>query len=582
MPAAFAIYLLTSLAAPFFLSVTGLENYLAQLLGAVTFTANFVLYSQTGYFDRAAEFQPLLHIWSLSLEEQFCIVLPLLLFLSPRRFWPLLAILVVAASAGLCAYFLVRNPTLAFYMLPTRAWELGLGVLVALLRLDAPPPPLAFRLAFWPALASVVVIPFLPTGLPHPGLDAALVCVGTAIVIINARTFFASIPPFRAVARVGDASYSLYLAHWPVLAFLNNAYLGATPTEARFWGLAVAVLLGLAVYLTVERPTHFSRLKPTLPATVGAAVIATGVALAPAAMGLLAARAGPDYSALRAKNHGLGEICDQGGEFRALPSCATGEPPAVAVWGDSHAMHLVPGLLAAADLPLVQLTRSSCTPAIGYSLFDDATQYNQEWADRCVEFNRQTLSYLADTPSIDIVVIGATFGAYTAGLPWQAIRYDDSGSREIAQIEFDRSADMLVNLVETLEGLGKRVVIFLPTPSSGRDIGECVERVATGLLILGSKDCSIDAQLAGTRVAKLRSLFEAVREQTAVTILDPRTWMCDAETCEVTLDGVPLYRDHVHLSVAGSGALGRRYHWDRLIGWDPARRAAEAVLSRER
>lgn len=211
LPAAYATFLLTSFASPFFLTSVELTAYWDQLVGALLFSSNIVLSQQSGYFDSSAELKPLLHIWSLSLEEQYYFCLPLILLVIRRRYWPQVTLGLLFFSTVLCAYWMTKNPSYAFYMLPTRAWELSIGSIVALLRLDDPNPQPIFRLTFWPCLAALLIVPFAPTGLPHPGLDATIICLSTAIVIINGKKFFENFTLTRLTSWIGNASYSLYL-----------------------------------------------------------------------------------------------------------------------------------------------------------------------------------------------------------------------------------------------------------------------------------------------------------------------------------------------------------------------------------
>jgi len=127
LPAAGVTFAVTAVLAYVLLDAVEWRDFTRQLAGAVTFTANFVLLGQTGYFAHAAELKPLLHVWSLAVEEQFYLLLPALLALAPRRAWaPLLTGLLVA-SLALCLWWEGSRPDAAFYLLPARAWELGIG-----------------------------------------------------------------------------------------------------------------------------------------------------------------------------------------------------------------------------------------------------------------------------------------------------------------------------------------------------------------------------------------------------------------------------------------------------------------------
>ena len=164
LPAAYATFFATALLAPVFLTWSSLIPFAKEMTGAVTFTANIVMWRQTGYFDGASALKPLLHVWSLSLEEQYYFLLPATLVFVPRRYWMKAASGLLVLSGVACAIATVRNPAAAFYWLPFRAWELGLGSLGALLvRRDPDRLRRVARPLVWPAvLLLLVAIPNSP------------------------------------------------------------------------------------------------------------------------------------------------------------------------------------------------------------------------------------------------------------------------------------------------------------------------------------------------------------------------------------------------------------------------------------
>jgi peptidoglycan/LPS O-acetylase OafA/YrhL len=208
--------------APFVLNAQELQDFTGRSSGGE-------LQRQPGPADAgrllagAADLKPLLHTWSLSIEEQYYLLLPAFLAFVPRRYWVPGGLVLFLASLGMCLGLQPYKPIATFYLLPTRGWELGVGSMVALM------PALMGRIRpllavlFWPAVAVLAVIPVFPTGLPHPGPDALLVCLATAVVIARRHPLLERSLLSRGLARIGDVSYSLYLAHWPPFAFLKNA-----------------------------------------------------------------------------------------------------------------------------------------------------------------------------------------------------------------------------------------------------------------------------------------------------------------------------------------------------------------------
>ena len=132
LPAAYATILMTALAAPWFLNQQELRDFAMQVVGALTFTANIVLWQQTGYFEGASELKPLLHMWSLALEEQYYLLLPAAFLFLRRTLWLPAVVALLLLSLALCLLGVSFKPIASFYLLPTRAWELLIGSMGAL------------------------------------------------------------------------------------------------------------------------------------------------------------------------------------------------------------------------------------------------------------------------------------------------------------------------------------------------------------------------------------------------------------------------------------------------------------------
>src|SRR6516165_5401338 len=161
LPATYCTLAVTTLAAPFLLVPSSWGNYIKSLFGALTFTANIFLWLQTGYFEQDAAFKPLLHLWSLSIEEQYYLILPLFLLMAPNRWRTPLIAATLLSSAALCFLLVAYKTSATFFLLPTRVWELMIGSFLAGIvakqpKLDA---PAALKVV---ATAIVILIPFFP------------------------------------------------------------------------------------------------------------------------------------------------------------------------------------------------------------------------------------------------------------------------------------------------------------------------------------------------------------------------------------------------------------------------------------
>jgi peptidoglycan/LPS O-acetylase OafA/YrhL len=559
LPAAYAVFLFTALFAPFFL--TGLEarDFAKQLAGAITFTGNIALWLQTGYFETAASLKPLLHVWSLGIEEQYYLLLPAALAWTPRRFWLRGTVVVLLASFALCLLLGPVKPGATFYLLPTRGWELAIGSVGSLIRIG-PRTNRWLALLFWPAMLGVLLVPVLADRVVPPGAWALAVCMATLIVILRAHHFWDTNLPARALARVGDFSYSLYLLHWPLFAFAANAYVSSIPVTVRAFLVLLAIAGAFGLYRWVEQPIRLARIRIS-PASVVLPVIAS--------LGLLAfpllndGASGPavDYAHMRRVNHGLDGACDFSDAFVAKAECQTSDSPGMLVWGDSFAMHLVPGIAATTTTGLVQATKSECSPFVGLSRFSVVTPGSQ-WARDCLQFNEAVLEYLAKSASIQIVVLSSSLNGYLEN-PESSQSVSNLARREGVNVEVAASTALalaaLRDTASRIRMLGKRVVLVAPPPRAAFDSSKCLERKATNKVVLGSgSDCNISLQAYKRDQAPVLAFLNRAPTEAEVNVVGFDDALCGTNTCATSIDGIFVYRDAGHLSYDGSTALARR------------------------
>src|SRR5215471_15157188 len=272
-PALFAMLIVVSAVISFFLLPNELIDYAKSVIAATTSSSNFYFWNHSGYFE-APMSKPLLHTWSLAVEEQFYLTFPVFLLLT-RRFFPrflkhavvLLFFISLAASIVVVRY----NPNTAFYMPYTRAWELLLGTIVSLgffPRLSNAWLRNAVTVAGM-GLIAYSALRYLPQT-PFPGLAALAPCVGSALIIgagESGRTLVGRALAWRPVVFIGLISYSLYLWHWPVI-ILNDLGLSVNPSTAlsgnplALWlqrssllaRFAISLLLAILSWRFIERP----------------------------------------------------------------------------------------------------------------------------------------------------------------------------------------------------------------------------------------------------------------------------------------------------------------------------------------
>lgn len=548
LPASLMTLGVTTALAFVFLTRSQIADYAEQLLGSLAFVANFVLAFQTGYFEGGAETKPLLHIWSLSLEEQFYFVAPLLLWLTPLRARPWLLATGMVLSFALCLVIMVGPAWLplnvsefenfAFFMLPTRAWELLAGSVCAWIMLRRPElvVPAWLKYVALVAIVATCAVGFDPV---HPRGDALIVVLATCVILMGRDGWLPATALSRPVGRIGDWSYSLYLVHWPLFSFAYSIW-GRQPPLAVMIGLVLlAVFLGWLQYRFIEQ-TFRSGWPFRHGGPLTAIFASFGLLLL---VGVPSLGATSPLSVALAPNKGLGKACNQQmPRWHDIPACRTSETPTVAVWGDSYAMYVTSGL---EGVPLVQMTKSSCAP--GQGVAQTSAEYSETWARNCVSYGESVLRAIEAMPSVRYVIISSIFRA-TLIEDGQQLLVDGR-----VQPFTDAGQTAIILAIERLKAAGKVPIIVGPTPYAPFDAGQCNERRAEGKLIFGRSDCSIPLLAAQETDQGISTMLRSIGTRTGVEVLMPATVLCDDSTC-VTRDagGEIYYRDAGHLTPAGA------------------------------
>jgi len=549
-----------------------LQALAASGLATAGFVSNVYFWRASGdYFAGQAEEMPLLHTWSLAVEEQYYVFWPLLLLLvaglARRRgaaFAPLaratlggVFVLSLAACAGMTA----REPQAAFYLTPFRAWEFAAGGLLALV--GGPVPPrwgLALTGAGLGAIGASSVA-FGP-GTAFPGAWALVPVAGTAAVIAGCGvpSPLCSLLASPLLVRIGQLSYSWYLWHWPLLALVRASALGqrSLPRDAAV--AALSLVLAELTYRCVENPIRFGRPGP-FRATPHA--LATGLAISALVGGAAALVSRGAEAAARRAGARLGgpahpvrwhPECKEFVEREKCVSERWGRVPGIVVWGDSHAAqlaHLAQAFEAVSGVPFLLRTEMACPPLRNVI----PTVRGREPYDDCLAFNQAVegeIDDLARSGQIRGVLLAARWPNYLApghdpaGQPRRLIVAGRVLSREGSARALRLG---LRQRIAWLRSLGVRVLVVAPVP-------EFSWRVPACLLTRAAEECRMPrARAEGARRLAMGSLRAATEQGADVRVLDLFDAICGEAWCEPAYEGKALYTDEHHLAPAAAELL---------------------------
>jgi peptidoglycan/LPS O-acetylase OafA/YrhL len=590
LPALTVVLFATAIAGALFLLPTDFRLFGRHMLYTGLFLSNFVFWKETGYFDEAAELKPLLHTWSLGVEEQFYLAWPLLLILGFRKrtvLWPLLGILGLASFAVAC-WAVVYQPAAAFYLLPMRAWELWIGAALALGFFPRTQHRWMKHLCSLVGMGLIVVgVLALDEHTPFPGWNALLPCTGAALLIGVGEQGLCNryLLRVRPVVWVGLISYSLYLWHWPILS-LSRLILPYRPDSSVLLALLfLAVFLSALTYRYVETPFRAGGFRDRVDlrhaafATLVTAAVGGGILLGKGIPGrfspdvLAAAQSGADVNPWRAtclqdpENDfaGLdGRRCQTPGDGRGY----------VLVWGDSHADTWVPGITALAreeGRGLIEYAMNACPPLVDVDFVDAETRIVTRQG--CTAFNRAVLQEVLNRQEIEIVFLAARWALYVERTRFGA---EDRGPRPPFLVDARHrrltTEDSRVVLrealqasVRTLTAAGKRVVVVGQIPEFGFDVPRCYakERIlsAWGFTVSGASaenapPCSVPSGVVRDRLGLTNSMISQVVAKTEGTCgLFAEGAICAEGYCRGQQSKATLYVDDDHLSRSGGMRL---------------------------
>ena len=537
-----------------------MQAFERSVLALMVFATNIKFFLESGYFAPTAEEIPLLHTWSLAVEEQYYLIFPLLLW-ALWRYLPgaKLLILALLAFVSLAAAEVAARawPNAAFYLLPFRAWELLAGAIAGLAVAQSGLPGGrskvwrgSGRLAGPLSLLGLVLIggslALINRTHAIPGVVVLPAILGTVLLLLYAQpgTFAHRVLSSPSMVWIGLVSYSAYLWHQPLFAFARLSQIGHPPPWQMAALVALTFVLAWITWRFVEAPFRNRRampLRPMLISIVSASGILFAVGLAghlgtgvgsfrfnDSEMALLRSGKESPVRATCAEPHGISQACRYFGETE----------PTWAVFGDSHAIELAYAIaerLRERNESLIQLSRPGCPPALGY----------QPDPPSCRDWNLEVIGWLQGHPEIRTVVLAWRHSVYLEGLK----KLEESTSSLVpAQSRISYLERYLGDLGKVIEAVGKsgvRVILVEPVPEIGVDI----DRYA---LLNGLGD-TIPTVSRSFYEHQNKAFFDAAASWNVHRISMNR--MCNEKTCFGVKDGVALYYDDNHLSIEGARNL---------------------------
>jgi peptidoglycan/LPS O-acetylase OafA/YrhL len=541
-----------------------------HVAAGAAFVSNLVLQREAGYFDYDSGAKPLLHLWSLGVEEQFYLLWPLFLAatwrVTPRLDLALIAVVAISFIASVIASS--TNPAAAFYFPIFRFWELACGGVLALT--VAP----AAGGSWIRGAAGIAGIGLIAIGMLaidsrdlYPGWLALLPTAGACLIIAGGSGLANRLLAMRPLVAIGLISYPLYLWHWPLITFARILDGPLPSRELRLLLVVVSVILAALTYLLVERPIRASRsLQPTAARLLAAMVVVGGAGYAVFASGgapfRTAAVIAEPFIATSQRSSRLAECIDIAGAgtrpddwyCRLNPG---GAPARTIVSGDSHAFALLPAFEAIArnigeDVLFVSM--SACPPLLGVS-----TGNAGGIESGCRALNERVFQLATDRQIDNVFLIGNwtyyTDGNY-AGENLNVISFGDTPpTRDGSRAAFRRGVELTINRYAALP---VTLHVVQKVPAQLRNSIDLIRDVVTGTAPADQivEDISVPRETHRRQLQFVMSEFAALAPGSPaagrVELVDLEEVYCGAEKCPFGRDGQSFYFDDNHLSVSGA------------------------------
>lgn len=574
----------------FFLLADEYQQLGKHTLGGAGFVANLVLWGESGYFDNISETKPLLHLWSLGIEEQFYIAWPILLFFLWK--FKLNRLPIILAITTVSFYLNVRVSTLdqaaAFYSPQSRFWELMIGSLLAYFSMYR-----ATALAHYPTIAkyyyrfrsdrnasyhnaqSILGVTMICIGFmiitkenAFPGYWAILPTIGAAFIIgAGPQAFFNKyILSNRLMVAIGLISFPLYLWHWPLLSFARIIETEVPPSGVRLTAVATSIVLAWLTYKLVEQPIRSYARGSMKTVTLFFIMLGLGsfgyyiykqegFPQRPIVVNL-------QKKSLDISSYTISSCTNDDLKQAEMSWCNQSKPKKSVdyiLWGDSHAEHLISGLGKVSEKNWFLIGRHSCPPLKGVKV-----SIARGSKDACEKANLKSLDIISsiNVPVVALASLGPFYFSDHGVAPDHVNVTDKNPNTRVVLGEKDDVSNKLAmfkaglnDAITEISNQGKKVILIKDVAELKVDPKSCLNRP----LKANKVSCDISRREYDERASIYGKILEEARDKHPnVYIFDAAEVFCGSEKCVSSDDEHVYYRDGHHLTEAGSIAVARR------------------------
>ena len=557
-----------------------------HLSGGATFISNLVLWNESGYFNTDAELKPLLHLWSLGIEEQFYLFWPLLVWMFwSFRFGSIFVVLaILLASFGFNVYLIGHDTVGAFYLPFTRFWELLVGSLLAYIHLRRKPDQPFSKtteniLSVLGGLLIITCFFILNKKVMFPGWWALLPVIGAALIIFSSpQALFNRILSARLLVWFGLISFPLYLWHWPLLAFLRILGGDRPSSIQRIVAVLLAIFLALLTYQFLEKPirknnagnkiTFFLLALIATIGTLGFGIYKTdGFPYRSASQYSLSNKATDKTLKNVHFNNGLDRVDERCKKIEGLGNhelyCQIlSDHPTLLIVGDSHAISFAYSSVLQKNPNVAVVAANGCLPVLGfvgtktYEIFSNREQI-------CQGMVKDALRVAKSFPSIqNIIFINGGIRYLGGKLVKENFKFVKLADGKPVSNEYSYLQGF-EDTIPLFQKLGKQIILTVDVPIIGRSPEECVDIHPYRFGQKPIYECTIDRGVSDANGKQYLSLVRQIASQLHdVLVFDTTDIFCDELKCYGIKGDSFYYYDGEHLGFKGS-----QLAWDRLSQW---------------